>query len=247
MYETSYKVRTADADKNGLLKFASLMLMLQEAAVEHADIIGIGQKDLSPRGLGWAMLKASIKTFKIPPWGERVKIKTWVSEVGRVSTNREFSVFSSEGEKLYEIRTQWVLFDLSKRRIERLQILNADLGANGIPASDDSLEGKIPSLETRPISVALRATRNDIDLNSHVNNATYVSWAFESVPDEIMENYTPQKIKINFIEEVAPHSEVRSDCYANFDGEKNYTVLSIRNMEKDARECARIGIIWKKN
>ena len=34
------------------------------------------------------------------------------------------------------------------------------------------------------------ARRSDMDMNGHINNAVYLAWALESVPQDIYDNYT---------------------------------------------------------
>lgn len=94
-HAASYKVRVADAGADGFLKLPSLLQMLQEAATEHAEILGVDFKTLKPAGLGWALSKIYVEIERLPKWGERVGIKTWASDRDRIATYREFEAFSS--------------------------------------------------------------------------------------------------------------------------------------------------------
>ena len=83
------------------------------------------------------------------------------------------------------------------------------------------------------------ARNDDIDLNGHVNNAVFLIWAMESLPDSFAER-EPKTVKISFLGEVLPHKEVRALCQHSADS----TITSILSPET-GREHARICIGWR--
>lgn len=237
IHRTSYKVRISDADQNGTLKCNALLQMLQEAATEHATILGVDFKALKPLNLGWAVSKFVIDVKRLPQWGERINVTTWASDKERVATYREFVVTDSSGTELVSARSQWVLFDTRERKIAKMEKIQDWSRLENKYANASNFEPlKQPKTTT---SSAICAARNDdIDLNMHVNNAVYLIWAAESLP----QNFTsvPQQIRINFLEEVMPHTNVEVLCH--IDGKNSYHTLINMNTN---RECARINIFWQ--
>ena len=203
IHRTSYKVRISDADQNGTLKCNALLQMLQEAATEHATILGVDFKALKPLNLGWAVSKFVIDVKRLPQWGERINVTTWASDKERVATYREFVVTDSSGTELVSARSQWVLFDTRERKIAKMEKIQ----------DWSRLENKYA-------------------------NAVYLIWAAESLP----QNFTsvPKQIRINFLEEVMPHTNVEVLCH--IDGKNSYHTLINMNTN---RECARINIFWQ--
>lgn len=243
MYRTNYKVRTADADKNGELKFSALLLMLQEAGSEHAEILKLGYAHLKDKNLGWALSKLALHVLEVPRWGERINIETWVSESSKIVTYREFLVSGADGRPLFKVRTQWVLFNTQKRRIERIDLVKDLLDEKFEKACEEDFAEKLKPAQTRTLSAQMFALKNDIDMNCHVNNAVYLSWAFEALPEEILEKFRPQKIRIDFLDEVALHNEVDSVCEIQ-EGQVLESLHSILNLSKGSRDCARVNIEW---
>lgn len=244
MYKTDYKVRTADADKNGELKFSALLLMLQEAGAEHAEILKVGYAHLKDKNLGWALAKMAMHVEEIPRWGERISIQTWVSESTKITTYREFLVNGADERPLFKVRTQWVLFNTQKRRIERIDLVKELLEENPKKACEEDFLEKLEPAQTRTHSAKMFALKNDIDMNCHVNNAVYLSWAFEALPDDIIEKFAPKKIRIDFLDEVALRNDVDSVCQI-VEGEKFLKSRhSILNLSKASRDCARVNIDW---
>ena len=121
-YKADYKVRIADADSRGLLKFPALLQMLQEIATEHAQMLGVDYSSLAAEGLGWALSKIIVSIDELPKWGERVFIETWASARDRIVTYREFVARDRDGKRLFTARSQWLVFDLKERRIARMSL-----------------------------------------------------------------------------------------------------------------------------
>ena len=233
----------SDADSNAKLKMPALLQMLQESATEHAHELGIAYSHLKPQGLGWVISKLIVNIDKIPSWGERVYITTWPSIRERIATYREFSATDANGNPLFSARSQWLLMDINARRIARLERLKHwDLFPEQV--NDESFDTpfeKIDTTQNDNIKESLFFARNDdIDLNGHVNNAVFLIWAMESIPDTFTKR-VPQKIKISFLEEVRPHTEVKVIC--QFWQDKTITSLISPTTQ---REHAKICIDWLK-
>ena len=198
-HAASYKVRVADAGADGFLKLPSLLQMLQEAATEHAEILGVDFKTLKTLELGWALSKISVEIEKLPKWGERVGIKTWASDRDRIATYREFEAFSSGGAPLFTARSQWLLFDFRSRRLARMDRIGdfARIPGRRANSEDFSERPKAPSPEA-PHAISRDAGICDIDLNGHVNNSVYMAWALDALPD--MPQKFPRRLSVSFLE-----------------------------------------------
>ncbi len=239
-YQANYKVRIADANAQAKLKIPSLFEMLQEAATEHAQKLGVDFAKLSPLGLGWALSKMSVQLQRLPNWNERVYITTWASVREKIVTFREFEAKTAEGELLFTARSQWVLFDLNTRRLARMDRVpdwNRDpTRFANLETFDNHLLRPSPESEVTPCYVR----NNDIDLNGHVNNSIYIVWAVQALDEKFLQTKTPTSIKIHFLEEIKSHDKVASIC--KNDGSQ--TLHSIQNATTK-RECSRINIQWR--
>ncbi len=239
-YSETAKVRTSDADSRANIKLPSILEFMQEAATDHADIIGVGRKDILPKNLGWALTKLHLKIDSLPRWQERVKIETWPSSRSKVMAEREFVLSNlKDGEVCARARTQWVLINLQTRRLERITSINSwedDLNETAFesdmrfPAADEIVPEHAASCTVR---------KEDIDLNMHVNNAVYLTWALEAVPNEFFMAHRPRELMMSFISEVSPGNCILSEC--RFDGLKSTHSIRLAGTRK---ECARVNIDW---
>ncbi len=238
-HETNYKVRIADANAQAKLKIPALFEMLQEAATEHAQTLGVDFQAISPLGLGWALTKMSVELCRMPLWNERVYINTWPSIRERIVTYREFMAVDANQQKLFAARSQWVLFDLKTRRLARMDRIKDFSRDEQNFAINENFDIHLIRPSSNALSIDCSVRNNDIDLNAHVNNSIYIVWAIQALDDDFLKQKTPQKIQINFLEEVKPHEQVKSICEIKDD----MSLHSIVNLQT-SRECARINIKW---
>lgn len=236
-YTDSYRVRVGDADKNGLLKAPSLLGMLQEAANDHAEALEIGATNLNPMGLGWALYKLFVKISRMPSRGEMVSVKTWPSVRNKIYTEREFVLSDDLGDTVACARTQWVLFDLKKRRLERLDVLGQWPQTEEFPCDfvfSNSL--KAPDAE-KAFKSNFGVRKDDIDMNGHVNNSVYLTWALEPVPDEFTDRKRPAELELAYISEVFRGQRLDSICEMR-GGESLHSVVS------EGKERVRARVSW---
>ncbi len=243
IHNANYKVRMSDSDYLGSLKLPSLLQMLQEAATEHAQNLGLGFKEMKEQNLGWALSKLIVDINRVPRWGERIDIKTWPSFRERIATYREFSASDKQGESVFTARSQWLIFDISARKLARMDRLH-QWTLHPETANESTFDvpfEKVSNFESESVKRSkFFARSDDIDLNGHVNNAVFLIWAIESLPENVYELNMPKRLKISFLEEVLPHTEVSSFCEQV--GQKTITTLV---NPKTNREHARICIDWQ--
>lgn len=236
-YSDDYRVRVADTDSCGFLKLPSLLGMMQEIAKDHAEALEIGSSVLVPQGLGWALSKLQLSIDRLPNCGERVFIKTWSSTRNKVHTEREFLIYDDLGDKIASARSMWILFDLKKRRIERLEKLHNwtrdEEFANDFTFADMP---KSPA-ENSPFVSNFGVRKDDIDMNGHVNNSIYLTWALEPVPDDFYESHKARSVQIYFLNEVFRGQRLDSVC--ELDGN-----LSHHQIISEGKERARAQIEW---
>ncbi len=246
-YSVDYKVRISDSDAQARLKLPSLFELLQEAATEHAQKLGVDYTALKPLGLGWIISKMAIRLEELPKWNERVYLETWASNRDRITTCREFVARNAAGKTLFSARSQWAIFDISTRRLARLEKIKPWANIADEFANDDVLE---PHLErpadpdaaqnSESVSAPCQIRKTDIDLNGHVNNSVYITLALQALDEKFVETRRPAHIKISFLDEIKPDDAVES--IAQTSGDR--TLHSIVNRDT-RRECARLNICWQ--
>ena len=120
LHEKPFSVRYYEVGPSRLMRPATLLDYLQDAAAEHALILRIGVQDLHHRDLTWVLSRLRLTVERYAGVGETVVVRTWPSTRGSLSSYREFEVLDQAGEIVARATTAWVVLDLVRRRPVRL-------------------------------------------------------------------------------------------------------------------------------
>jgi medium-chain acyl-[acyl-carrier-protein] hydrolase len=101
----------------------------------------------------------------------------------------------------------------------------------------------LPKLERVDFELPFRVRMHDLDLNRHVNNALYIEWARESVPEDILRNSRPMGIEVAFRDEAVYGDKVISQTQ-QLDNDPQPCFLHKMVREKDRKELTRLRTIW---
>jgi medium-chain acyl-[acyl-carrier-protein] hydrolase len=174
---------------------------LQEAATEHAALLGVAVEDLVESGVAWVLSRLSLKVDAWPEFDDEIVISTWPEAVNRLVTERRFEIASRQGATLGTAATLWFVLDLDRRRPVRLPaavveaLSKHELGDR--PARPNELAA--PGASDREVNFQVR--RSDLDRAGHANNTSYVEWAMEAVPDDVWTNEDLCRLEVAYLAE----------------------------------------------
>ena len=129
---------------------------------------------------------------------ERIYCETWRSGLDRHFVRREFNIFSSKGEKLAEAAASLALIDLNKRKPVEIPGFIKDQFE---PEKGFALDYDFPSIEKIDNHDYIYTTHvrcEDIDINRHMNNASFAQILFESIAHNFKNRLELTSMDINF-------------------------------------------------
>ena len=94
----SFSVRPQDVDFQYRITPAALTDMLLTTAGMNADENGFGIRDLNNDDCSWVLLRMAVEIRRFPEQYEKIAVETWVEEVGRASTMRNFRITDAAGK-----------------------------------------------------------------------------------------------------------------------------------------------------
>jgi medium-chain acyl-[acyl-carrier-protein] hydrolase len=188
-----YLVRADECDRNSILRTAALNAILQESAGHHGMMLGVGMDVLKPRGLTWMLLRFTLNITRFPRWRDTLRVTTWPSGTrGRLIATREYTAHLPPDETpILNATSEWGLVDIREQRIVRL---TDDIRALRIPSDlpPQPPLPKIPEFNSTPeppnaklFTRSYPIRESQIDFNHHVNNAHYLAWLFDTLPDPL--------------------------------------------------------------
>jgi acyl-ACP thioesterase len=100
--------------------------------------------------------------------------------------------------------------------------------------------GKLPELRAWEFQKRFHVRYGDIDVNLHVTNTSYVTWALEAVPRDVFQSSRASAVEVQFLAEAHHGAAILSRLARS--GERGFAHAIVR--EEDERELARVLTTW---
>ncbi|MFT3830026.1 MAG: thioesterase [Opitutaceae bacterium] len=199
-------VRFAEVDRDQVMLLPALLQLLQEAAIRHADMYGVGAEGIAERGTSWVLNRLSLALTRYPRRDEPLRVETWSTGVRGFRGFREFQLFSGT-EQLLAGSSLWLWIDLRTRTLTRVpEELEArfPVGGAGRPPHKPDLERlrfSAPAAAAPATPVTLRYS--DCDANGHVNNTAFFDYLQTALVQQGRSPH-PRRIELQFLREIPP-------------------------------------------
>ncbi len=207
-YDETFSLRSRDCDLNEVWRPSAILETMQDTAGAHSKLLGCGREDLVKNNIVWVLSRCEIQMDRYPHSGETVTVHTFPVPTRICFFPRYFIFTDARGEMIGKAGSLWLLLDLGTRRmmppgeVGRLIPDNRNLSVPmNLPATVGNLQGEEFVSEYHPVYT-------DLDVNGHVNNARYADWLCNTLGIEIMREYEPDHLILNYNHEVLPGSVV---------------------------------------
>ena len=197
LYSKEFSVHSYELDFEGRVRLTALLNFLQDAAGDHAARLGWSVTDLLKRNMTWVLSRYHVRVLRYPAWGERIGITTWPSGRHGYFALRDFEAADTEGNTVLVGTTSWMVLHLERKqplKVDDILPTNYVLDRRALP--DDF--SPLPVLGPADREIPFRVEMNHLDLNKHVNNAVYVQWALEAVPEGILSRRRPVDLEVSY-------------------------------------------------
>jgi acyl-ACP thioesterase len=197
----SFQIQPQDVDFQFRVTMAAFANILLTTAGYNADDNGFGLRRLHEMDCAWVLSRLAIEMKRFPEQYEKISVETWVEEVGRANTTRNFCIRDEKNEIIANACSVWVFFDMKTRRAKDLLTLDGIHGfANGEPGLIDK-PIKIAAVEGTDYD-GFKVKYSDIDINGHVNSIRYVQWVSDCFSLNCYRKYAVSRFEINYMTEM---------------------------------------------
>ena len=197
----SFQIQPQYVDFQFRVTMAALGDILLTTAGFNADDNGFGLRRLHEMQCAWVLSRMSIEMTRFPEQYETIHVETWVEEVGRANTIRNFSIRDEKDEIIGNACSVWVLFDMITRRAKDLQTLegihdfaNGEAGLIEKPIRLGAVEGEEYD--------GFKVKYSDIDINGHVNSIRYIQWISDCFSLDCYRKCQVKRFEINYLNEM---------------------------------------------
>ena len=176
--ENTFKILSSDCDRYGFMKMNRILVIMQELAGEHSDLLGWSFKNTLRHGAVWVVTRNEFEVLRYPAIGQSVVGKTFPGRARRGIYPRYYEVVDTAGQPLIRGSSFWALADVNTRQMTDIQeIADGFPDTSGLapyfhnPEAPDSLE------EGTALADVWHPVYTDLDRNGHVNNTRAAEWA----------------------------------------------------------------------
>lgn len=189
-------------DFTGRLTMGVLGNHLLNCAGFHASDRGFGIATLNEDNYTWVLSRLAIELDEMPFQYEDFTIWTWVENVYRLFTDRNFALLDKDGKKIGYARSVWAMINLNTRKPADLLALHGGSIVDYVCDEPCPIEkpSRIKVTSTEPVAT-LKAKYSDIDINGHVNSIRYIEHIMDLFPIEMYKEKRIRRFEMAYVAE----------------------------------------------
>lgn len=201
LYTHDFHLTAAQCNAQSELAPPQLVQQIIEVATEHADLLGVGFRDLQKNNDLWVLSRVAFEMKRFPRLLEDYSLTTWIEGYNRHFSERNFQIRSANGEVLGYARTIWVAINMQTRRPADLSYISyISETVSDFPCPIEK-QGKIRMTPPAQIVHEYTFRVSDIDLNRHVNSTRYVELILNQMDLADFDDYYLNRFEIEYKQE----------------------------------------------
>ncbi|WCJ39116.1 Palmitoyl-acyl carrier protein thioesterase chloroplastic [Euphorbia peplus] len=226
VYSQNLTIRSSEIGFDGKASMATLMSFLQDSAVNHVKITGKMEEDhvlgitqeMCRQDLIWVLSSLQIVVEKYPSWCDVVKVETWMYPSRKNGIGHGWIIHDKNtGHLVAQATSHFVFMNKKTRKLSKFSDkIRQELDPHMMEYCTPILNNIIQTTSQLDVNTAdfsrteLKPGWNDLDSNQHVNNAKYVNWILESVPQILMKHYELHAMNLKYRKECNMDSVLHS-------------------------------------
>lgn len=189
-------------DFTGRLTLGILGNHLLNCAGFHATERGFGMATLNEENYTWVLSRLAIEVEEMPYQYEPFSVQTWVENVYRLFTDRNFALVDKDGRYIGYARSVWAMINMTTRKPADLLAIHGGSIVDYVcqePCPIDKpsrikVESKVPVM-------TLKAQYSDIDVNGHVNSIRYIEHVLDLFPLDFYREKRVRRFEMAYVAE----------------------------------------------
>ena len=230
--EKTYPISMSEHDLQYRLKPAALLNLLQDMGARNIYGTPFGNQELNAQNLGWFLVRYRIEFDKYPKELSEISLKTENRGTLRQTAYRTFEAFTTDGERILRALSSWLMVDLESKSLVNIEQKFPNITKFEKRENDLTLR-KLKTITEWNKEKTFHVRYEDLDMNGHVNNTIYISWAMEALDIEYLNSHNIKNIDIYFKHEVRYGDDIVSLAYV----EDNYSEHLIKIAKTGEEVC----------
>ncbi len=188
-----------DFNNNKKIKLQTILKIFENTGCKHSDAAKDNVIDSTNNGKAWILTDWYVKVFFYPKYTDKIKAVTWSEPLDSIfSSTRDFELYCND-ELCAIATTRWAILDTQNLRPMKIEeSLIEQYEPENKKTFDFVKIPKIPQPETFSTEKEIQIRKTDIDYNLHVHNLTYLDYAMELLPDDMINNNSFKNLHITY-------------------------------------------------
>jgi medium-chain acyl-[acyl-carrier-protein] hydrolase len=212
-----FPISIAETDCTHRIKPVVVFNYMQDVAEKSIDKIGheYSCNELLKKGLGWFLIRYRIEFDFQPKDVKEIEVLTQSRGCQKLTAYRDFEVFDKfSGDRILRATSSWLIVDLDKKSVVNIQKEFSEFFELQ-PKEDDLLLRKLKLLDRVDFEKVFSVRYDDLDINKHVNNTVYITWALEALDYDFRANYSLKSLDVYFKHEAKYGEDIVSQVKIN--------------------------------
>lgn len=186
MFSFTSNIRFSETDPDRFLTLSSLINYFQDCSTFQSESLGVGFDYLAKRNRVWLLSAWQVVIYRMPRFGEFVRIGTWATGFSALTGDRNFILQDEQGQTLAVANSIWVYADTDTGRPAKIVPEEITLYETGDPYPMELAPRKIPIPADYEEKEFFTVTQSHLDYNQHVNNGQYIRMAESFLPSDFL-------------------------------------------------------------
>ncbi|OJJ14637.1 hypothetical protein BKI52_42170 [marine bacterium AO1-C] len=236
-----FVVRNYEVDVHNRASIVTIANYLQEAAGQHADHLEIGVRDLLKHDWTWVLTRLKIEMQHFPAQQEVIKVLTYPIGFDKYFVYRNFILFNAQEEEIGRAQSTWAVMDIQARKMIGVPEIITSISLPTDPPFVEQLKGRVAKIKAPQYQESFKVRWFDLDTNNHTNNAYYLQWVIESLPEEVLKNKQLASVDIMYRMETVWKDEIIGKAESTDD--QSFVHQLVR--QSDQKELAQAATTWR--
>ena len=228
-------------DFTGRLTMGVLGNHLLNCAGFHASERGFGIAEINENHYTWVLSRLAIELEDMPRQYEDFSINTWIENVYRLFTDRNFELRDKNGKAIGYARSVWAMISMETRKPADLITLHGNNLGQYVSDRECPIDkpGRIKVSVDAPVE-EYQTRYSDIDINGHVNSIKYIEHILDLFPMDTFKEKQVKRFEMAYVAE-----SYYGDVLSFYLEEKNENEYDIEVKKNNQEVVVRSKVIFK--
>jgi len=235
----TFRIEPGEADLFGKYPLPAIIRRMLDCAGYHADERGWGLRHLVANNHAWVLARLAVEMESFPDVYDQLVVQTWVEDLNKHFSSRNFRFSNQSGHILGYARTIWSMIDLESRKSVDLTTVSDINNHKADRECPIDKPGKIGSVSI-DAEYTHKIRYSDLDVNGHVNSSKYAEHILNLLSPETIQAKQLKRFEIAFL------AESTFDDHLSFHQtmESQESLIEVKN--GDQKSICRAKIIFRK-